>query len=534
MTKSNDRIPDTGYWQRRAKDILSALEAPSERKERLPRYERVDPTVRMEPVVIKEKNAITDPNSWLNRGLEQLGRNSVDAVLGEGTGNTGLDMALGLTGPGAAVGTVAAGNRPGVLDMLPGGGALKAAVIAMPKWSKVLARSGRNIAADDAVELTRDIAHSVLTKQAQTGTVPSREILMNAVKQEVDELGPFAGSLNVKEQAFDLVNRSIEDFLNGKNPALQVKSGPVLEGVSARTLDDVESVAEKQRAATRKSTANYRERAKQYYDNLDDAEKTKIDAEASAIASAARDEAEATGNIGKYYNLNELYTRKLREAKLKIINSRIKAESPKSFVGMDDLPDLDETAKQIIGEAGSQARKQAFEDAIASGMSEEEAVKVAALADSRARTAKLNELADANKTKKARKAQMEANKVLVYKKLPPGYRALVDERAEAEAVIARQKALDLGASEVEANKKYRGRKQSVIGSYTNEIVKSLGFKNASDPRLFTEDIPDIIRPASNEIPRAENGMVTFENLFKPKTKDTMDELEEYYNVKFMR
>lgn len=478
-------------WARRARELLAGART-SVPKEKTPPEMWRGGTFRLEPVEIREKNVLTDPESWLNRGIGTILENSVDAILGEGTGNAGLDAVLGLTGPGAAVGTVAAGNRPGLLDVLPGGGVLKGAVIAIPKWSKVLARSGLNIAADDAVELTRDIARSVLTKQAQIGTVPSREILMNAVRQEVDELGPFAGSLNVKEQAFDLVNRSIEDFLNGKNPALQVKSGPVLEGVSARTLDDVESVAEKTRSTTRKSMANYRERAKQYYDNLDDAEKTKIDAEASAIASAARDEAEATGNIGKYYNLNELYTRKLREAKLKIINSRIKAETSKDFVGMDYLPDLDESAKQIIGEAGSQARKQAFEDAIASGMSEEEAVKVAALADSRARTAKTNELVDASKIKKARKAQMEANKMLVYKKLPPGYRALVDERAEAEAAIARQKALDLGASEVEANKKYRGRKQSVIGSYTNEIVKSLGFKNASDPRLFTEDIPDIV------------------------------------------
>lgn len=480
-------------WSRRARELLSGAGVkPSRQEGPSLRYEKVDPMAHREPIVIKEKNAVTDPDSWLNRGLETILENAVEAVLGEGTGNAGLDMALGLTGPGAAVGTVAAGNRPGVLDMLPGGGALKAAVIAMPKWSKVLARSGRNIAADEAVELTRDIAHEVLTKQAQTGTIPSREILMNAVKQEVDELGPFAGSLNVKEQAFDLVNRSIEDFLSGKNPTLQVKSGPVLEGVSARTLDDIESVTDRTRATTRKSTANYRERARQYYDSLDDAEKAKIDDEASMIAVKARDEAEATGNLGSYYNLNELYKKKLREARLKIINSRIKAEKPKGFVGMDDLPDLDESTKQAIGEAGSQARRQAFEDAIASGMSEEEAVKVASLADSRARTAKLSELADASQIKKARKAQMEANKLMVYKKLPPGYKAMVDEKAEAEAVIARQKALDLGASEVEANKKYRGRKQSVTTSYTNEIVKSLGFKNASDPRLLTEDIPDIV------------------------------------------
>ena len=478
-------------WARRARELLAGART-SVPKEKTPPEMWRGGTFRLEPVEIREKNVLTDPESWLNRGIGTILENSVDAILGEGTGNAGLDMALGLTGPGAAVGTVAAGNRPGLLDVLPGGGVLKGAVIAIPKWSKVLALSGRKIAADDAVELTRDIAHSVLTKQAQTGTIPSREILMNAVRQEVDELGPFAGSLNVKEQAFDLVNRSIEDFLNGKNQALQVKSGPVLEGVSARTLDDVESVAEKTRATTRKSTANYRERAKQYYDNLDDAEKAKIDTEAKIIAEEAKTEAEATGNIGKYRNINEFYRKKFIETRTKIINSRIKAETSKDFVGMNNLPDLDESAKQIIGEAGSQARRQAFEDAIASGMSEEEAVKVAALADSRARTAKTNELVDASKIKKARKAQMEANKMLVYKKLPPGYRALVDERAEAEAVLARQKALELGASEVEANKKYRGRKQSVIGSYTNEIVKSLGFKNASDPRLFTEDIPDIV------------------------------------------
>lgn len=124
MAKSNDRIPDTGYWQRRAKDILSALEAPSERKERLPRYERVDPTVRMDPVVIKEKNVITDPNSWLNRGLEQLGRNAVDAVFGEESGNALVDYGISNI-PGVGAGSIlAAGGMPGLVDVT-GLGALR-------------------------------------------------------------------------------------------------------------------------------------------------------------------------------------------------------------------------------------------------------------------------------------------------------------------------------------------------------------------------------------------------------------------------
>lgn len=136
MTKSNDRIPETGYWQRNARDIISAIEAPSERKERLPRYETVDPMAHREPIVIKEKNAVTDPDSWLNRGLGTILENAVEAVLGEGTGNAGLDMALGFTGPGAAVGTVAAGNRPGVLDVLPGGAVMKAGLVGLIKGGK--------------------------------------------------------------------------------------------------------------------------------------------------------------------------------------------------------------------------------------------------------------------------------------------------------------------------------------------------------------------------------------------------------------
>lgn len=124
-------------WSRRAHELLSgAGKSTGKKEDPLPRYERVDPMAHREPIVVKEKNAVTDPDSWLNRGLGTILENAVEAVLGEGTGNAGLDMALGLTGPGAAVGTVAAGNRPGVLDMLPGGAVMKAGLVGLIKGGK--------------------------------------------------------------------------------------------------------------------------------------------------------------------------------------------------------------------------------------------------------------------------------------------------------------------------------------------------------------------------------------------------------------
>ena len=119
-------------WARRAREILAGAQT-SVPKEKTPPEMWRGGTFRLEPVEIREKNAVTDPESWLNRGLGTILENAVDAILGEGTGNSALDMALGMTGPGAAVGTVAAGNKPGLLDVLPVSGTLKAGILGLVK-----------------------------------------------------------------------------------------------------------------------------------------------------------------------------------------------------------------------------------------------------------------------------------------------------------------------------------------------------------------------------------------------------------------
>lgn len=122
-------------WARRAREILEGART-SVQKEKAPPEMWRGGTFRLEPVEIREKNVLTNPDSWLNRGIGTILENAVDVVLGEGTGNAGLDMALGLTGPGAAVGTVATGNRPGVLDVLPGGSVMKAGLLGLVKGGR--------------------------------------------------------------------------------------------------------------------------------------------------------------------------------------------------------------------------------------------------------------------------------------------------------------------------------------------------------------------------------------------------------------
>ena len=119
-------------WARRARELLAGARTSVPNEKTPPEMWRGG-TFRLEPVEIREKNVLTDPESWLNRGIGTILENSVDAILGEGTGNSALDMALGMTGPGAAVGTVAAGNKPGLLDILPGSGALKAGILGLVK-----------------------------------------------------------------------------------------------------------------------------------------------------------------------------------------------------------------------------------------------------------------------------------------------------------------------------------------------------------------------------------------------------------------
>lgn len=112
-------------WSRRARELLSGAGIkPSRQEGPSLRYEKVDPMAHREPIVIKEKNAVTDPDSWLNRGLGAILENASDIILGKESGNALVDYgASNIPGVGAGA-ILAAGGMPGLVDAT-GLGALK-------------------------------------------------------------------------------------------------------------------------------------------------------------------------------------------------------------------------------------------------------------------------------------------------------------------------------------------------------------------------------------------------------------------------
>lgn len=111
-------------WGERARNILANAGLQESLRNQPKRVPELRIPVRSEPLEIKQKNVFTDPNSWLNRGLEQLGRNAVDAVFGQESGNALVDYGVSNV-PGVGAGAIlAAGGMPGLVDVT-GFGALK-------------------------------------------------------------------------------------------------------------------------------------------------------------------------------------------------------------------------------------------------------------------------------------------------------------------------------------------------------------------------------------------------------------------------
>ena len=108
-------------WESRARD-MQPRETPAENRGVLAYWP--GGTFRLEPAEVPRKNVLTDPDSWLNRGLSNLAGNVADVVLGRESGNSLVDLgAANVPGVGPAA-ILAAGGMPGLLDVA-GAGELK-------------------------------------------------------------------------------------------------------------------------------------------------------------------------------------------------------------------------------------------------------------------------------------------------------------------------------------------------------------------------------------------------------------------------
>lgn len=117
-------------WESRSRD-MQPRETPAEPRGVLAYWP--GGTFRLEPAEVPRKNVLTDPDSWLNRGLSNLAGNVADLVMGRESGNSLVDLgAANVPGVGPAA-ILAAGGIPGLLD-IAGAGELKNAA-KIPKYT---------------------------------------------------------------------------------------------------------------------------------------------------------------------------------------------------------------------------------------------------------------------------------------------------------------------------------------------------------------------------------------------------------------
>ena len=473
-------------WADRARRALAEIKKPE--PERVPEM-WPGGTFKTEPLEIREKNVLNDPDSWLNRGLNRMAGDAARVILGEGTGNTKADLALGLLGPGAGIATEAAGGKSGLLDWMPGGGLLKAGVIASPKVVRALTNIGQRIAADDAVEITRMVAQDVVDRLAHSGTRVTADDVNRAVSQSVDELGEFAGAIQVKRKAAELANGVLENanaaMRAGQPFSLTVKAPDIIAGLNSKTLEAaIDAAAENARQARL-----YRERAKNAFESFPDAVREDILRKANEAADLAVAEAERTGNLRGNKSLAELrrdivYTTKNSLSGKMLSEMERSAKRTPGLTNAVSTISSDAAAEQRLKDLGAEAYASAKSEALASGMSAEEATAVAQKARARATYNAVKEMGGAVAEARAASAKATtANTRNAFHLFSPEIQADIERLANEAREARRAEVLSLGGTGTEAKTKARDAYTTMKNKETRRILKELGFRNANDPRL---------------------------------------------------
>lgn len=547
MTKSNDRIPDTGYWQRRAKDILSALEAPSERKERLPRYERVDPTVRMEPVVIKEKNAITDPNSWLNRGLEQLGRNAVDAVFGEESGNALVDYGISNI-PGVGAGSIlAAGGMPGLVDVT-GLGALKHSKKLMKPVKDFIMRNAgeeglRSI--DNYIDkfpkvdkLSMADAEYLLTSgklgKRYEVTYPGSDRMLadsedqlDAIKKFqdklLDEYGHFDSNdpsrlLWIDDEAQDAIVWTVKGRELAEESISAYKKGDIAEGsamynASLQFMDALNNPAN-----SSKLRQLGPEKAKQRF--MEQARKSNE----YDVASGRNDYEDPVAGqyilaqLSPLQDFDKIEARQAEKAARKATKNPEPVQEPEpSIVTPEPEPVVE--APQGGPNKWRENGWKSEDHPLSNGLTYDELVGRGASEEDRRASFVLDSLMNEAVGKLYSTGAKWGADGKFYKKgnVPEGVKTVEPSYADYRHKGTNYDAVRLGlARDLERN--------AATGNMpvSSKVVLEQAYNKRSGNRIPGAKVLRI------------NGMDTYENLFRPRVKDRLAELEEYYNVNFMR
>ena len=441
-----------------------------------------------EPVEIREKNVVTDPDSWLNQGLNRLAGDAARVILGEGTGNTKADLALGLLGPGAGIATEAAGGNSGVLDWMPGGGALKGmAVVASPKVSRIL-RSIVRTESDDVADMAKMLAEDAVARLRAYDHFPTRDEINATVAQLGDGLDDLRGSMTIKSIASELTAKTMEDarraLADGKAPTFAIRMPETLN-VNSRGLEVDEAGFE----ARRKQGSQKKEEARRdFYFSLPQEQQRALRDNAIQKSHEAVEEARRAG-VTDEEQLRTIrrnaYSNAFGKERDRLYTESKRAENPLVHNSEDTrIKYGSETEKETINAAQRDAFNAALEAARREGINEYDAYRAATVAGARAKREARKAIGGVSRESElAGKKAEKRNIRIAHDMFDQDIKDEIYRTVEQARSDARTRFIASGLTEKEAIRKANDVAQTERAKLTRKMVKELGFKSVNDPRI---------------------------------------------------
>lgn len=425
-----------------------------------------------------------------------------DIAFGKGTGSLPKDLLLGLTGGLAGPATEALGGQSGVLDWIPGGGILKGGVLAAPKAIRALAKAGVTTAQDVGAEAVRVVAQGALDRLARLGRAVTDDDIAKAVEGEMGVFTSARDASSIRGYAKEAVQRSIADNMDDIAAGKPVNLTPEIRkemDLGRKGMDDEAGNIANRNEYLRK----FRQASRDMYYNLGEEDRRALDEYARRLMeekykkliddgvphAIAYDRASSYAREAKF-----LAARRLTQPRQTVTERFYEAGSG---VGGDDA------ARARISEAAREAYRAAMDEALAQGMSRDEAKHVANIAYDRAKRSMMHDIGgDALKARLDYKKMTSRNIAAATNRLAPEVKMAFEREADAVREEARKRALENGATPTIAARKSSDAYKTFMRKKTVEYVKSLGFKNANDPRLtnLSEIGPNT---AANVIPMPE-------------------------------
>lgn len=406
---------------------------------------------------------------------------AADFFFGKGTGSTAADILLGLTGPVAGPVTEVAGGQSGVLDWLPGGGVLKAGVIAAPKAAAILKRIART-KSDEIVEMMKMIAEDVVEQFRHADHVPTRDEINAAVRNVTDGMDNNRGIDVIRRVSGDMVENTMNSAARavdaGRVPSFSVKV-PETIGVNYQSLD-IDPIGWQQRRLI--GTLDKDKRRTAAYNSLPEDEKRAILEQAVADSHNAMDEAALAG-ITDPEELRTIRKHTYANTAGNLIDKAyIATRRDENWGKLADNVQVSnsETANAAQRNAYNEALRMAREE----GLSEYDAYRIAAAAGQRAKHQAIRaEGGAAREAELAQKRGEKKNLRVVYSMFSPEIQEEIAREADAARAAARQKYIDSGMDAKKATVKSADAGNGTREKLTRKMVKELGFKSVNDPRL---------------------------------------------------